>query len=49
MTVPDVALFPENVELGKPTEIVQPVVRGGVPDTEYSHQDCDVGSTEGHI
>ena len=47
--VPDVVLFPENVELGAPTEVVQPVVRDGEPDTEDSHQDCDVGSTEGQV
>ena len=34
MTVPVVVLFPESVELGALTEVVHPVMRGGVPDTE---------------
>ena len=36
VTVPDVALYPENIELGEPSEVVQSVVRGEVPDVEYS-------------
>ena len=49
VTVPDVVLFPENVELGEPTEVVQPVVRDGMPNTEDRHQDREVGSTEGQV
>ena len=49
VTVPDVALFSDNVKLGEPTEVVHPVMRSGVPDAENSYQDCNVGSTEGQI
>ena len=49
VTVPDVVRFPENVELGEPTEVRQPVVRNGMPDAEDRHRDCDVGSTEGQV
>ena len=48
-TVPDVVLFTENVELGAPTEMGQPVVRNGIPDTKDRHQDRDVGSTTGWV
>ena len=47
--MPDVVLFTENVELGALTEMGQPVVRNGIPDTEDRHQDRDVGSTAGRV
>ena len=49
VTMSDVALFLENAELGEATEVVHPVIRGGMPDAEHSHQDCNVGSTERQI
>ena len=47
VTVPDVVVFPENIELGDPTVVVPPVVRDGMSDTEGRHQDRDLGCTGG--
>ena len=47
VTIPNMALFPESVEVGEPTEVVHPIMRGGVPDTD--RQDYNVGSTERQI
>ena len=44
--MPDVALFPDNVELGEPTEVVHPDMRSGVPEAGNSYQDWNMGSTE---
>ena len=42
--MPDVALFPDNVEWVEPKEVVHPVMR-----SENSYQDCNGGSTERQI
>ena len=47
VTMPDVVVFQENIELGIPTVAMQPIIRDGMTDTEDRHRDRDVGSTEG--
>ena len=47
MTVPDVVVFPESIELGDPNVVVPPVVRDGMSVTEGRHRDRDLGCTGG--
>ena len=44
VTVPDVVVFPESIELGV---VVPPVVRDGMSITEGHHRDRDLGCTGG--